>query len=225
MTIEEILSSISIWSVVAPLIIGLIWCRNLSVDSLLILAVVFLSTIPQLMDLPETQTDKLVKSIAYNIYTPCEFILLAALFRNKILTRPKMRIFNITIILYCIGAIFTFDYYGIKEDFISALASANNFIYTCWIMLLLLEQYELDKPFPLNFKTPFFWYAIGLFFYSVCTILIFVLWYNLEGAESKSAKIIIHSIFNINMYIMFMIGILKDIGHKRKHLSNTAITR
>ncbi len=224
MTIPEILNYISIWSVAVPFIVGMIWHRKLSRDSLFVLAIVFFSTISQMMDLPEMVTYKNYQGIAYNIYTPCEFILLSFLFRNKIITKNKRTIFSFLCIIYTVIVAFSFYDLGI-ETFISELASLNNFIYTVWIMLFLLEQYELDKPFLFNFKTPFFWYTIGILFYSVCTLLIFILWYNLDNGDNinKAIKKIIHSIFNINMYVMFTIGIIKDIkvvNLKRKILNS-----
>lgn len=209
MQFHEYLSQASIWCVLIPLLTGCWYIRKLDKDSMIILGIVACATVPQL--LREFIMPGPLLNIAYNLYSICEIVLMFILFLDKI-TYPKLRmIFNITTIAAGIYCLLMIAWHGFPERFINELAGMNNLIYTVWILLVILEQYETEEG-RINKEIPFFWYLIGLLLYAPCTILVFSLWdYIKQHPDSILNQLFsIQSIFNITMYTLFTIGILKS---------------
>src|SRR5262245_34711101 len=117
MKFEEVLNSISVWSIVLPLFVGLVRVRFLSRDSLIIVMIVFLGTIPQL--LRYVTSDKEISNLIYNVYTPIEFCLFFFLFRNKFDKRAVKLLFYISGLLYFLFSIFLAWRFNIRSTFVS----------------------------------------------------------------------------------------------------------
>lgn len=211
MDLQKLLHDVSSWSIILPLLLGSLFIRNLTRDSLLILAAVILGSISQLINFFYPNAEAFLV-IIYNLYTPAEFIFFYALFANKWLKTIRKQIFEILGGLYLIISICIVSTWGISNTFISSWAWINNLFYVVWIMMLLYEQYFKSIAFLIIPSIPFFWFVIGILFYAPCTMLAFSMWDYMEKSKSDLAVLlkIIHHIFNINMYIFFTIGILID---------------
>jgi hypothetical protein len=209
MNLQNILSFVSIWSVIIPLVIGLVWFNRLGRDSKLILGIVVLATIPQLIKGIAPDSRALIP--AYNFYTVCEFLVYYLLFSNKFSITKSKKIHFSTLVVFSAISLFFVLSNSLMKEFISAWVCVSNFFYTVWILMLILDQYETETNY-LDFNTPFIWYVMGLFYYSTCTFLIFSLWHYLKkNPESYLSGLwIIHHVFNTAMYILFSIGFRKS---------------
>jgi hypothetical protein len=215
-SVSEALSAISIWSIVVPLIAGLFFLKQLSFDSFLIWGIVVLGTIPQLL---RAFTDnRALLTISYNAYTAAEFVLMFFFFKKTI---QRKKIVYALSLLYLLVSGFLLTRYGFFDRFLNEWVCANNFIYTAWVLLVLIEKYETGDSMRLDFQVPFFWYIAGLLFYCPCTTLVFSLWYYIRTHPDTSLQNlwVIHSVFNIALYFFITVGILKNHQWHEKRLN------
>jgi hypothetical protein len=216
--LSELLSKISIWVIVLPLVIGCIFYTRLSYISRLMLFVVGSGNIPQLFRAvwPEPH----ILSFTYNGYTLIEFALVFLVFKRQI--KRNRRVLETLAILYYIIACLFLAFEGIENRFLSELVCVNNVIYTSWILLFIIEQYQENDLITFDFNVPFFWYLLGLFFYCPCTALVFSLWQYIKAhPESNVSNLwVIHSCFNILLYLFISVGFLKEGNFSRKAIMN-----
>jgi len=208
-TLEILLSNISIWSILLPIIVGFGKFPRLNSESRIILYIVILAAIPQILRAFIDHSDTL--NILYNLYTFIEYILIALLFYKIEPDGRKIYYFN-TIIYALIVCYFVINY-GIADRFLHELVSINNFFYILWILLVIVKKHNSDDSFHLfDLRYPLFWYMSGLLFYSICTFIIFLMWGFIKShPKSMLTHLwIIHYIFNINMYLAFSIGMYKS---------------
>lgn len=207
----KFLTDVSTFVILMPLLVGGMSCIRLSKDSLLILGVVFFGSIPQLLNFFQP-CEELLNNVLYNLYTPLEFLLYGLLFAKKWQDAAERKIFSISIILYFFLSIIFVAKWGIEDDFIYSWAWTNNLIYVIWILVFLYGQYNKNVSLIFTPGVPFFWFLIGILLYAPCTMLVFSMWDFLYQNKSDTANTlrIIHAVFNINMYVFFTIGFLKD---------------
>ncbi len=208
MQLQDVLSEISIWIVICPFLVGIYCYPKISVDSKIIFGIVALAAIPQLLRAFIDNGPLL--NVTYNLYTLAEISLICWLFYPKIINKGRKRLFFITTCLITIFNLGIVLWNGLSARFISEAVSVNNLMYTGWILLIILDQYEvMDGISP---KKPFFWYLTGIFLYAPCTMLVFSLWHYIKvHPNSIMTRLwVIQSIFNITMYGLFTIGIWKD---------------
>ena len=216
MSIKVIINTISIWSIVLPLILGSFLISRLSRDSLIVWGIVTLGAIPELLRVFISDCQFL--HIAYNLYTPFEFIMLSLLYQNKFLDTLYINIFRISIRVYIIASMVLIGTFGIAHRFVNEWVCINNLIFTAWTLMFITEQFRKDSDMYINTRSPFFWYITAYFFYSPCTLLIYSLWHYIKKNHDSLLNNlwIIHNVFNIAMYVFFTIGFLKD---RRRHIS------
>ena len=135
------------------------------------------------------------------------FILLSFLFSNKLTGKIRKLIFRITVGAYIVILVARLLISSPDNSFDNTLVSINNYFYAIWILMIIREQFEKSEIISLDYYSSFFWYMLGIFLYSVGTMLFFILWYDLDKENYKELKIWLHSIFNILMYIFFAIGL------------------
>ncbi len=187
---------------------GLICIFSLSRESLTVLIVVALACIPQVLHALHVK-NVTVKSLTYNIYTPLEFYLLYTIFCRHVEHKKNLLLIKATAVIYGIAAIFFLLYFNVASSFIAEWAALNNILYTGWILLIIFEQYAYGNKKALSFKDPFLWYITGLLFYAPCTAMIFSMWDYMMQSNQSSFEII-HQVFNINMYVCFATGFIKE---------------
>ena len=209
MFLEQFLNKISIWCIIFPVLIGILKFRSLTRDSVYIVFIVVLAAIPQLLSAFIDNSSLL--NIVYNIYTPIEFFLLFLLFKNNLYEKRNKRILLFQSVFYLITVFIIITFFSISKNFISEWVCLNNLIYTSWILLVIIEQYKINEN-KIDSNTSFFWYLIGLLLYAPCTLLIFSLWYYIRNNPGSVLNNlwIIHHFFNILMYALFSIGLIKD---------------
>jgi len=156
----------------------------------------------------------------YNIYTPVGSIIIFFFFSKSFFLKRGRKIFYFSAIAGFVMALYFLLFVGIKYRFLSEWVCFNNIIYTTWILSLLLDIYEDDSAY-LNQKMPLFWYLLGMFFFTSCTILIFSFWDYImiqRIAKNKYISLIfgVYGLFNIFMYTAFSIGLLLDASDNLK---------
>ena len=189
---------------------------KLQVNSRLIFLLVATGAIPQIVA-HYSGKDFTLGCLFYNINIPIEFTIIFFFFKTSFFSKSKGKIFYLLGIAGAIMAIYFLVFVGIRNRFISEWVCFNNIIYTAWILLLLLEIYEDDAIY-LSEKMPLFWYLLGLFFYTSCTVLIFCFWYYITTTRNEYFVVLfqIYGLFNIFMYIAFSIGLLLNVSNSIK---------
>ncbi|MEO6706349.1 MAG: hypothetical protein ABIN04_10945 [Ginsengibacter sp.] len=217
------LTNISIYSILLPLLVGVIFFRKLSKDSRLVWGVVFAGTIPQLLKPVIDNTTSL--DTIYNLYIVIEFVIISFLFRNKFYLKRLNAVFRISILVYVILSLPVIIFNGIQNRFLNEWICLNSLAYTTWILIFLLEQYNDQYVFKLTFNSSFFWFITGIFFYSLCTLLIFSFWRFIETSPKNISDKLkaIHEIFNTNLYLFFTVGFFTEIIHLKKGITKTRI--
>lgn len=206
----DVLGFISIYSILIPVVIGICFYKKHSFDSKLIWGIAAIGAIPQLLN-PVFKGTRFL-TVSYNLYIPCEFILFFFFFRSKFSRTGSKKLFYIITFSYIIITIIFLFINGILSRFLNEWICLNSLVYTAWILLLILEQYDDDTKLSIMPGTPFFWFMLGIFLYSLCTMLIFSFWNFIETTSAETSGILkaIHQVFNINLYIMFAIGLIMD---------------
>jgi hypothetical protein len=155
--------------------------------------------------------------LLYNVYTPIEYSIVFFFFKTNYSSKRGKKIFYFLAIAGFAMALYFLIFVGVKGRFISEWVCFNNIIYTAWILSMLLEIYEDDAIY-LNQKMPLFWYLLGMFFFTSCTILIFCFWDDIMTTKNLYVPILfsVYSLFNIFMYIAFAIGLLLDASDNLK---------
>jgi hypothetical protein len=207
------LDFLSSWSCLLPLFFGLAWLFFLSRESVVVLVIVFLACIPQTMHALDVKST-VVNSLSFNLYTPLEFYLFFSVFYNHVENEKNRLLLKITAVVYTIASLFFVSYFDISRKFIAEWVALSNIIYTAWILIIFFEQYAYSNHKSLDFQDYFFWYILGLLFYAPCTSMIFSMWKYIHQ-DHNSLLMIVHAIFNINMYILFTVGFYKEYSLKR----------
>lgn len=204
MTIKDIFLQASIWSVFLPLLIGIILIKSLNKDSVIVLGIVALATIPQVLTAFSMNTTTQV--VLYNVYTPTEFCLIYFLFRDKLYGSGR-KFFSYSVWIYLIASVGILILSGISNRFLNEWVCITNLIYMLWILLFLRKQYSL-KDTELNKKKPFTWFVVGISLYAPCTLLVFSFYHYLRAHPLSYLKNLwlIHNFFNVVMYVLFAIG-------------------
>jgi hypothetical protein len=213
--VEYLIGQVSIWIVLIPFLLGCFYIFKLSKDSQLIWSITFFASIPQLMRAFIEDSDSL--NIAYNLYTPIEFVLLYMLFKAHIYFTINKKVFDVLALTYILISPVLIFFYGFVSRFNNQWVCLNNIVYVTWLMLIIVDQFDAEKS-QLNTNFSFFWYFIGILFYAPCTLVVFLLWKYLKNATPGlllTLRLIHHS-FNIAMYCFFAIGIYQNISRNIK---------
>lgn len=201
--VTRLLHQISIWIILLPLITGLWFSKKLSHKSLIILLLVIVATPPQLSSdfFPEK-----LSNVLYNIYTPIEFFILYYFFKDRIYSNIGKKVFKSSFITYFVtSTVILAIQQNIEARFISEWVTVNNLIYLFWIVVYFRDQLLLPQM-ELSFNEPFIWCLLGIFIYASCTSLHFILYETIQNSYLK----IFQSSFNILLYVLFTISLIKD---------------
>jgi hypothetical protein len=208
-SIGDIASDISTYSIVVPLIVGLYFIRRLSKDSLIVLGIVALGSIPEL--LPKFIPS--IKIITYNLYTPFEFSMLFLLYNGRLYSWLNRKMFLVSVKIYLALSLVIVGYFGIKERFVNEWVCINNIWFTTWTLMFFAEEFQSEEGSRLSAGVPFFWYMTAYFFYAPGTLICYSLWPFLKSKDDPVLNNIwlIHDVFNTFMYVFFTVGFIVDV--------------
>jgi hypothetical protein len=145
--------------------------------------------------------------LAYNLYTPIEFVVIYILFKSKFREAINRKILTASFVVYFIAMVVVFFYFGILQ-FVNLLVCINNVFYMLWILLFLKEQYNAED-FIIRKSNPFAWYCLAILIYAPCTLIDFALYHymRLTAHHAVANLWIIHSVCNILQYVLFSVGL------------------
>lgn len=204
---------LSVFSVLLPLLIGIILFKNLEVNSRLMLILLAFASISQL------SSYFLAKGhvwIFYNLYTIIDSVVWAYIFfRNSKRTAIKISIFTI-VLFQLTGALYSFISKGIEIKFFSEFVCLNSILQILWVLSFFYERYISEQVIALE-RDPMFWYCIGILIYAPTTYFLFA-FYDIVQVEKKYANLwSIHHVLNVCMYFIFSIGILINVMRNSKY--------
>lgn len=210
----SILGKISIWIILVPLLIGLSVLYKLDRDSRLVLLIIFIGTIPQVLNPFLKGTPALI--FLYNLYTPFEFFIYWFLFNANIKGKTLRSTTLVIFYLFIVISIFLVVRNNLFASFTTVWVVVNNCFQLILAGLCLLTFFYSDEN-DLSRERPLFWYLIGIILYASCTVIFYSLWNYLKrnSDSSVSSLNIIHHVFNITLYVFFSIGLLKN-AHRVK---------
>lgn len=203
-----IFQNVSIWIIVIPFAIGLVNYKGLNRDSKWIFYLVSAAMVPQLLTafLPARHP---VLNYSYNLYVPVEFAFLYTVFISKYRSSVSRLVVKLSAAIFILAYVFLYVRLGFEKRFVSELLCVNNPVYLLWILMFLRQEYGADETM-IKRSNPFAWYFFGLLQYAPCTVPIFAL-YQYPVAQPDPLPhylLLLHSIFNILMYLLFSIGLL-----------------
>jgi hypothetical protein len=217
---NNILHQISIWSVIIPLITGLIFFKWLNWDSKTILFIVFFASFPQIL-ISLSAWGKKHSIELYNIYTLIEVLLYALFFHKHIGTR-KNKIILLTLVGLFFLRAFSYSKLNLFSRFYYEWVSYSNLLYLLLVILFLYEKYQ-SQNFALSPKNQNFWYCVGLLIYAPTTFLMFMLYTKVSVNQKATYSYLwsIHDIFNTLMYLLFAIGMYMNYCRSKNLQNNT----
>ncbi len=152
-----------------------------------------------------------------------EFLCLTIFFNKFFFSKTKKMIFRISVGL-CFSLGLTLIIKTGFSSFLTTWLCFNNIAYTMWSLLLLYELYDRDQ-INLTYSNSLLFYIFGLFFYTSCTIPVFGLWEYIRNNQNSYLQNlnVIHSIFNVTMYLSFSIGFIKEYQFAKYRKTNQNI--
>ncbi len=210
MLLTDIFKAVSVWSILLPFVGGVILFRKLNNDSKIILLIVAVGIVPQVLGNWILQTETF-KNITYNLYSPFEFICYAILFHNKYSSSKLNLFFKATLLFFSLISLLLLFNNNISTLFLNQWLISSNLIQVIWVGMYLVQLY-LNDDLSFEPSDPFFWYLIAILCYASTTTVFYSLWYVIKSnafVEFNFVKII-HHIFNISLYSLFFVGILKN---------------
>lgn len=209
MSLPALILQLSIWSILLPLVAGFFYFKQLDEPSRIIFTVVILATPAQLLTVAIIHTQRL--NVVYNVYTLLEFLLFY-LFIGRNFRRQAFKTISLTAVgLFYLFAVWLVGRHGLYNKFLNELVCAANCTYLVWVFMYILEG-SLSEQKLMNPALPFFWFVLGLLFYTPCTIFVFALTHYIQ----KSTNPFIHNLwsiqglFNTLMYVLFAVGFYKS---------------
>ena len=158
------------------------------------------------------------KNLTYNLYIPFEFACYAILFNKKFILERVKKIFYSTIIFFALISLFFVLKFNITSFFLNEWIIFNNLIQLIWAGVYLVQVYWVDD-LEFDKREPFFWYLIAIICYTSCTTVYYSLWHIILSKSFDHFKFVrgIHHVFNISLYLLFTVGLLKN---KKKNRFN-----
>ena len=200
--INEILKYVSIFSVLIPLILGIVLLKKLDSNSRIVMLVLTFASISQLGDfLPE-------RYAFYNIYTIFDSTIWGYLFyknsRNKVIRRTIV----IIIFFQAVVSIYIFSTVGIKTRFFSEFVCVTSLLLVLWVLSFVYQKYKIEEIRAVE-KEPMFWFCLGILIYYPASYFRFAFYQDI--GKTDYAVHIIHHLLNTAMYLIFSIGILANV--------------
>ena len=128
---EKILHSISVFSVLVPLITGLLMYKKLDRNSRIMLLLLTFASVPQLASLLPNENDKYR---FFNIYSVLDSIIWGFLFYRNSRNSAIKKSIAIIITLQVIVSIWTFSVGGLKHRFYSEFVCLNSLLQVLWVL-------------------------------------------------------------------------------------------
>lgn len=203
----EVFKSISAWSIVIPIGVGLYYYRQFDANSRIMFALILLAAIPQLT-VAIFDDEKYYDNIRmmYNFYALLDPLAWAILFflniKNKRLQKAVVIISLLQIILWL-------TLLGVKDiykDVFKEMICLTSIVQVLWTAVFFYEQYNSYEVSRIE-TMPLFWFCLGILLYAPTTYFLFVFYDQLHDESSLDTYLWnIHSVINPLMYCIISVG-------------------
>ena len=205
MEVFQIFHTLSIFSIIIPCIIGLIFFKFLEVNVRLVLIILVFASISQLA--PFFLSSQKEVWVFYNCYIIIDVTFWGYIFfQNKINKQLKLFVLC-TIIAHVFISIYSFYTYGISTRFYNELVCLDSLAQVFWVLTYFYGLYENEKIERLEYKS-MFWFCLGILAYNPSTYFLFVYYdiVKLDVTNEYSYLWRLHDLMNAIMYILFSVG-------------------
>jgi hypothetical protein len=203
----DIFKLISAWSIVIPILFGLLYLRWFDANSRIMFALILLAGVPQLASaIYDDPKYDYYTMMLYNCYALADPLIWAILFfrniKNKKL-RNAVAILPIAQIILWFNLLVTKD---IHTEFFIELICLTSVVQVLWTAVFFYEQYKSYEVSRIE-KKPLFWFCLAIMIYAPTTYFLFVFYNQLHGKNPANNNLWnIHSIINPLMYCIISIG-------------------
>jgi hypothetical protein len=209
------LSYISIFSVLVPLILGIIFYTRLEPNSRILVLMLAFASISQLSSFFLTNWNKIW--VFYNIYTFIDSAFWGYLFYKNSENRRIRYTITTIILLQAIVSVYIFSYAGINKRFFSEFVCLNSLLELFWVLSFFYERYKREEIEALE-KEPMFWFCLGILIYDPTTYFLFAFYDIVRHSPNPQYKSLwtIHDFLNACMYLIFAVGIYVNVVQTSK---------
>jgi predicted neutral ceramidase superfamily lipid hydrolase len=204
MYVEKILQQVSIYSVLLPVIVGLVYFKKLDSNSRLAELLLIFASIPQLMSVTKWGYN----TTLYNGYMLVDAILWGYIFyrnsKNSIIRGSIIVIIAVQVAV----SIYIFSKTGINSGFHSEFVCWSNIVQSLLVLSFFYERYKREEILALE-KEPMFWFCLGILIYAPATYFRFA-YYQKVGETDYGLKSL-HHLPNAGMYLVFTVGLFVNV--------------
>jgi hypothetical protein len=204
----DVLNAVSNYAPLIPFAVGIAIFRKLDRSSMIVLALLLLSSISQLFSRYTNRHP--LQGVVFNCYLIADMVMWALVFYlNSRLTSIRL------LILFVLSLEASVIFSAIRREsvwrFFSEYVSFNCVVHSTWVLLFLFERYKDATTHRLEYE-PLFWFALGLLFYSPATYFLFAFYEIVRGSASEAPEKLwwIHDVVNPLMYALFTIGMIMN---------------
>ena len=205
---DNFLSDMSIYSVLLPLLTGLVLLRFQDANARIMIILLAFASISQI----GSKFLEVDRKIFYNSY-----ILVDTLFWSLLFFRnTKAKYARMLILMLCLSlvtlSITVFIHNGISKAFYSYLVCFDNTIQLICVLIYFFERYTYETFTRLT-DDSMFWFCIGILFYAPCTYFLFA--YRWIKGSYLDELWNYHHILNTLLYLIITIGFLVNVKKVR----------
>ena len=201
----ELLYILSVYSVLIPLFLGLLFINRIDANSKILLVLMTFASIAQIATyvLPENRI-----WIFYNGYIIVDAAFWALIFLKNIKTLWIKKLISLLFLTQLIIFLYYVSHGKVAIRFYNDLVCLASLLQVIWIVLFFYERYSKEENAALE-KEPMFWFCMGLLLYAPCTYFLFAFYHviNRPGPNPYALLWTLHHILNACMYLIFSIGI------------------
>lgn len=201
---SNFLEQVSVYSILAPLLVGLAYFRTLDTNSRAVMLLAMLAAIPQMA---KAMLGRGEGTPVYNAYALVDGVFWAGVYyRNCRQQALRHAIALLAVVVFAV-ALFVLLPGGFRGRFRHELVCLNSVFEVLLVLVFFYEKYRADIDGPLS-QQPIFWFSMGLLLYAPATYFYFVFHPQVTGSKDPEMAVLgnIHHLLNASMYLIFSIG-------------------
>jgi len=204
-SLTEILYQVSVYSVLVPLIAGLVIFKKLDMNSRTILLLLLFASIPQLVSFHPV---KEVRDTCFNIYNIIDAIIWGYLFFRNSKNNVIRKSIAIIISLQVMTSVLILIKAGIQTRFYTEFVCLSSLLQVLWVLSFFYERYKREEIQALE-EEPMFWFCLGILIYAPATYFRFAFYQSMRDTDYGLKSL--HHLLNTGMYLIFTVGILANV--------------
>jgi len=204
---SDIFVLISAYSILVPIVVGLLYFRQFDSNSRIMFALILLAGIPQLAAAiySDTRYDAFT-TMLYNCYALADPLVWAVLFFRNI-KNTKLRwavailpLAQVSMWFYLLAA------KDMHRVLFKEMICLTSIVQVLWTAVFFYEQYSSYEVSRIETK-PLFWFCLGIMIYAPTTYFLFVFYDQLHGKYAINSWLWnFHGVVNTLMYCIISVG-------------------